>query len=310
MTVDDSIPNENDSFWTLMRPAFLNGFVGTLLGLVVAIIYVTTVQPYYIAKMIIAPAEDEGTSALVGTVSGQVGASSLLRGGLFGGAQIGPQMEQYLQLMVTPTVIAVADRKGGLSRRIFADDIDPATGQWKSQRDGLKAAVQRLVFGWVGRSYREQPNIDMLSKVLGEGLDIQIIKKGPLQAISFKSTDRDLALSVLLQLHLATDGILRDRARASTIAQVRQLDQRRAAAQVAEVRASLAELLAQQHKRLAIVESDLPYAVTVLQAPTTGADPDGPRVFGSLILGGLGGGVLGLLVYIWLWRRSLRALFA
>lgn len=309
-TNTDNAPERDDGIRSLVRSALIHGLVAGVLGVLAAFVYIIVTKPYYVARMIVAPAEEEGASSLAGSVSAQAGAGRLFGSSLLGGAQVGPQMEQYLQLMSSPVVIARADRTGSLSRRLFAGEIDPATGKWQTRRPGLKAVVQRVVFGLVGRTYREQPTPDMLVRVIGEKLQVEIIKKGPLQKVSFTSSDRALALGILQNMHLASDGIMKERARISATAQVSQLERRLADAQVAEVRSALADLLAQQQKRLAVVENDLPYAVKLVQDPVAEIDPSGPRVFGSLVLGGLAGGTLGMAMFLWKRRRTLRELYS
>lgn len=256
-------------------------------ALIVAVIYLKGQTPLYTASMLVMPAEQQTPQA-----GGGGGLGLQLLSGLGRGSN-DETFLRYLQTFGTTSFGERLETRHNLVRRVFAGQWDEATRRWRKPT-GVTASIRSGISGFFGLPSYADPSPTTLAAYLDSKIDDSQVGTSPIYRISFSHPDSGFAVELLDIVNREANATLREEAAAATRLKMASLQARIAATTESEHRAMLFSLLAEQQRRLMLLDPRLPYAAVVVDAPVASALPTSPRPLLSLALATL----LGLFVGI------------
>jgi len=276
------------SFILTLRTGWRWLLVGWAGGLALAVAALWLVTPAYTATMVIGPTARVGSAAMgarVPTLNGRDSAGVAEPGA---GDESLSDFARYLELFGSGPVADRLAADPAVLRALFAERWDAETERWRPQ-PGLFPTVKRALLAMVGREDWVEPDGDRVARALRDRLVVDMLRSGPMRRITFRHSDRTIAIELLGRIAAATDAHLRAEAARRSAAQIAHIKLRLGAVTVAEHRQALSDLLLDQERVAMMIGVDLPFAADMIQPPTAATLPDWPNPAVVIPLAGLVG---------------------
>jgi len=262
------------------------------LSVACAVYLVFTTSGLYTAKLVVQTAGQQSAGGLAGAL-GQLG-------GLVGlqGAAEDREFSQFQALLKSTLLAERLQRKYGLLQIMFPTQWDAANKRWIEPSGWSYELLARL------RQARNLPRwAPPSASDLAELIDKEVVIKKSLTSptiyeITYKSGDREFAISFLDMLHRETEAAMREERKARVIEQAKYLRSRIETTPTMDYRLALVQLLADQDKTLMLLESNLPFATIVIDPPNAALRPQGAGLGAYGFAGVVSGAVLGVLIVL------------
>lgn len=270
--------------WRRVWPWLLSGAAaGTLL----ALLLLRLVPPTYTAQMVVGPVGRSGPAAMgARSPAGAAPSRPLAESG--SGDELLSDFARYLELLTTVPVAGRLAADPAVMAPLFQEAWDAGRQVWRPP-PGLGARAGRLARRLAGQEDWAPPDAHDLARRLRRLLVLETIDGGPMRRIRLSHPDRGVALAVLVRLHAAADGLLREEAVRRIRAERDFLRRRLGEGTTAETHRLLSALLADQERLLLMLDLDLPFAADLVVPPTAPGLTDWPDPVRLLPLGTLAG---------------------
>lgn len=175
-------------------------------------------------------------------------------------------------------------------------------GQWH-----LKTSLRSTVKSLLCKVVLFPCNFDMTATRFADALSSRVAlspgANSDMLTLSMLSRDPQVAAEILLAIHEISDNIVREQELATARAFLASLESGAGRVSINEVRTALYEIMARQLQKVAVVESDIPYAADIVTGPLISLEPVRPAIFATLLASIATGLFLGLLWAVWLETR-------
>ncbi len=266
----------------------------TVLSVFIAAMVLRSLPPEHTASMVVGPIARTGASAMgarTPIASRSDMPASVLEFG--NGEETLSDFARFVELICSPVVAAQLMNDPSVLAHLFSERWDSATGRWHTP-GGLSGWLRALILGLAGQEDWSEPDPDILSRYLRRTVIVQSLGTNPMRRISFRDSDRAFAVNLLHRLTAAADAHLRAEAARRANAEIAFIRASLATAQSADSRKALVELLSDQERVAMIIGVDLPFAADPIEPPTASKQPDWPNPLIILPLAATVGGGLGL----------------
>lgn len=116
--------------------------------------------------------------------------------------------------------------------------------------------------------------------------------------IAFSHPDREFALTFLTRFYTGAEQLLREDETKQVEAQIAYVRAKLEETTIADYRASLVQVLAEQEKKMMALRSGLPYVANYIEPATVSDRPSRPAVLRNLVLGLIAGLVFGVILVL------------
>jgi hypothetical protein len=250
----------------------------------------------YVAKMLVAP-ESGSTST--------TGSGSRINAVLgIGVAQSGGAIDRMEVMIGSPTLAVRLQDKYGLLQRVFSSGWDPATKKWNPPTGETFDRSQRIrrFFGLPAWS---PPDLQSLAGYLAGAVTFDQRHGAGIVSVTVSHPDPEFALMLLRTVYSEADELLREQALVSSRERRNYIYEKLGEARLLDSRQALISILTSEERKAMLLESELPYAARIVEAPYVSTRPIEPnintKIAGPILLGiALGFGLVTLVV---LFRR-------
>ncbi len=274
--------------------------------------YMYIAKPQYTVTMIVGPspasanANGKAASAL-SSLSGATSALSGLLGTSTTPTQLAP-MDEFMQLIISPRVAQdMINKDPSILPTIFYKEWDAAKKEWHPP-PGPISMIGQIVYKIFGLPSYAPPTAQRLATYLSTALTITEVGSTAMQQISFTFVDPKFTVKFMSDLRASADAIVRKEAQDLADKQIDYLQQKLATTQQLDQRQMLLGLLQNQVMTRMSINSSLPYAAIMVQAPVATDLPTAPNPFTvitiALVVGFLTGVFLALLAAL-IWPQGL-----
>jgi uncharacterized protein involved in exopolysaccharide biosynthesis len=250
---------------------------GTIAAIFVLTFLILLIKPpLYTATIIVAPAPSSTAkgataSSALSSISGLIGGSTATTS-----TPLQP-IDEFMQLIISPRVAQkVIDADPTVLQKVFFKEWDPVTKQWHPPTD-VFSTFQRFVCDIFGLPSWSKPSAQRLATYLSTGLEISEVSTTPMQEISFTFKDPKFAVDLLQHLDRWGDAIVRDEAMMLADKQIDYLQKKLDQTTSIDYRQTLLSLLASQVTTRMTINSNLPYAASVVQPAVASDLPTSPN---------------------------------
>ncbi len=310
-----SLLRERASPWRPLALSLTSGWrlvaVCALGSLLLAAFALRGLPPEHTASMVVGPIARTGASAMGARTPVAMRADMPMSMLEFGnGDEMLSDFARFVELLSSPTVAARLMTEPGLLAHLFPERWDPATGRWHTP-GGLSGWLRGLILGLAGREDWSAPDVDIVSHHLRRAIVVQSLGTTPMRRISYRDSDRAFAVTLLHRLTAAADAHLRTEAARRANAEIGYIRAGLAAAQTADSRKALVELLGDQERVAMMIGVDLPFAADPIEPPSASNQPDWPNPLIILPLAAAVGAGLGLFLVFArrAWQEPVRRAF-
>ena len=271
--------------WLLLAAALAGGVLGAATGI--------GVKDKIAARMVL---QSAGRQSAAGAASAISQITSLV--GL-GGSREDREFSQFKAMMRSVALAERLQQKYGLMQVIFAATWDEQRKRWiepTTLRHRLGAKLRQLR----GLPRWTEPSIYDLAEQIEKQVEIDPVKYSSfIYEVTYRSDNAEFAVKFLDMLHKESEAALREEQRQRALEQVRYLRGRIETTPIVEYRLSLVQLMSDQDKTLMLLDSNLPFAVNVIDPPhIVRIDPPKPGLRAAIGGGiGLAAGALLVLIY-------------
>jgi uncharacterized protein involved in exopolysaccharide biosynthesis len=280
-------------FVQLLRVANRGKWLGAavaLIAVLVTIFIFRATEFKYRATITVAPAQQEaGLSRNLGGLASIAGVS-------LGRGQAVSPFALYLQMLHSHDIAETVHHDHPTMIRLFPDRWDVTVRAWHAPT-GLAADIARFVKAIVGNNLVRdaEPSVADVEMLLNEKLSVVENRRDSLAEISFANADPKFASEFVRSISHTADELLRIRGldRANRFGSY--LNRQLGIVQIAELRSSLAEALAEQEKQRMMALSGLAFAAEPIGGIALSARADEPKPALLLASGAIAAVVLGLL---------------
>lgn len=175
-------------------------------------------------------------------------------------------------------------------------------GQWR-----LKRSLRSTVKSALCKLFLFPCNYEMTATRIADKIDSEIglAPKADSDMLTFSTLAREpqAAADILLVLHGSSDKLVREQELATARTFLASLESSVERVSTSEVRVALYDIIARQLQKVAVVESDIPYAADVVTGPWISPEPVRPAILVILLASSVVGLFLGLLWAVWLETR-------
>lgn len=266
----------------------------TALAVGLVSVWMSMVEQQFTAEMTVAPA-GVNTGPNLGALSAVARFAGL-------GETTTEEVPKYIrfQQIISSTVLTERlQQRYQVMQRVFKDRWDPATRSWNAPSNPLDK-IKAVVNPWFGLPAWSDPSAKTLVEYLREEVAVSEVGDTAMLKFSYSHNDPEFALSLLAWLHAEADEILREEAREAAKRQVTYAGERLASISVSDYRAMMLSVLAEEEKKLLLIEASGPYAALIVDPPTVSDQPTFPRPIVFLLAAVIAGGALGtVLVFAW-----------
>jgi hypothetical protein len=273
--------------------------LSTLLGLLVAIVYLHLTTHRYRADIHVLAAEDS-SDGLAGVLSKVSSIAPIA--GLAGGAAKGATspFKLFLEAIYLPETSQRLAADVKVMRSVFPDLWDSEQGAWtleaplrRTVADGMRNLVGAPVQPW------RAPDARDLQRFIAGKVVVDEDSKRAIVTISFEHRDPDFAAGFLSALYRTVDDDLRRRTLDRSTRNAAYLAAKLQTVSVLEQKMALATLLSDEEKKIMLASSGAPYAAQLFGQPTVTSGPISPNPLFVLLTGLLGGLLVGVLAALW-----------
>ncbi|MEI6559251.1 MAG: hypothetical protein WCO00_12670 [Rhodospirillaceae bacterium] len=259
-----------------------------------AILALRALPPEHTASMVVGPIARTGASAMGARAPVAMRADMPLSVLEFGnGDEMLSDFARFVELLTSPAVAARLMIEPGLLPRLFPERWDAAGGRWHTP-GGLAGGLRGLLLALAGREDWSVPDSDLVAQHLRRAIIVQSLGSTPMRRISYRDSDRGFAVRLLERLTAAADAQLREEAARRASAEIGYIRARLAAAQAADARKALVELLGDQERVAMMIGVDLPFAADPIEPASASHQADWPNPLIVLPLAATAGAGLGL----------------
>ena len=308
--IGDSPSAETEDVWKVvlafvmlhLRPILIGAAVGMLL----ATVYAHFAPRIYSVTLTVTPTATNTNSSLrsLGTLSSMFGISNPLTN------RTDP-FDYYVSGFTSYVAAERLARDQTLMHRLFYLEWSDETHSWHPHETPVHFVLHNVaaLVGVPVRSW-SPPDAMRLQEFIKKNVSVDSDKKTRITTISMRSDDPQLASRLLIELHNAIDGYLRDRTMKRATQYINYINSELQKVTVAEYRQALIDTASEQEKLRMAASSNLPFVAEPFGGPEVSAKPVFPNVpllwaLGA-ILGMLVGALLGHLVHLGLlppWHR-------
>jgi len=278
---------------TAIRTNWPAAIAGVILGALLTVAAFHLVQFKYETELVVAPAQQD-----TGLSKNLAGLASIAGVSLPKGQAVSP-FALYLELLRGTTIAAAVQKDEELLIRLFPGRFDLETRTWR-RAPGFVPSLARSVTSVLGLGYEwpEKPTVAEVQRYLGRNLAIAENRRDSIARLNFASTDRDLAATLIMKVHSAADGQMRQKSLERANAYIAYLNEQIATVQIAELRLALSDTLADQEKQRMSAMSGLPFAADPVGGISVSARPTRPSPVVLLAAGAAGSLFAGALLAI------------
>lgn len=257
-------------------------------------------SPMYTIRMVVAPA---GTQALAGNRQQGAVSKGLAAFGIPISSRNDAEMERFLQFMKSGRLAGRLQEKFGLLQTIWKGNWDAERNEWIPPQYGFVSSLKNRVTEAFGLPTWTPPTVVTLAGYLGS-IDNQILE-GDMRAITLTHGDPDFGVWLLTSVFAETDRMMREETVNWTAHKLEYLHEKFESVAIQEYRQALLSLIAAEERHMMLLQSDLPFKVTMIDEPYSSPLPTSPKPVQSLILSLIGGLIIG--VALALFVDSMRA---
>lgn len=268
----------------------------TTLGIILALVAARQMTHVYVATMVVRPAED----TLVDSGSQREGSAFLDLAGI----NTGPEKNEglFLHLLTDPLLIEWLDRESEFIKFLYRDMWDETQQRWRNPT-GLLPLVKRVVRHLAGMPVIWSPEPGMAANEIGDALSIERNKDNGVYIISLHDPSPKRAEIILQRLFDGAEAILRSKAKEKSEARLQYLRAKLSETNVIEHQRVLQGLLAQEERKMMLINLNEGVAVELLSPPRASALPNKPKLTLMLVLGIVFGLGVGTLLALWKYRN-------
>ena len=268
-----------------------------LLFVMLALFFLWHATPLYSVTMVIGPTSATGAAAMGARAPEET--------------YISPSMAEhaanenlsdyarYQQLLTSyDAAMRLANDTPSLMQSLFQNEWDAKNNRWAfplSPRS-LLAELQARAVGGAGW---HAPDAERLQSYLKTNLLVTPVAGSPMRRLTLRHADKGIAVNMLWGLHKAADSILREEASRRSDAIITYINTQLQSVTIAEHRAALTRLLAEQERTRLLISVDLPYAADLIEPPRAGSNPVWPNAMLFLSFAVLAGFVTASLLIVY-----------
>jgi hypothetical protein len=261
-----------------------------------ALVFVHLQAPLYTATAIVAPQETNQNAM-------QSGSSALQALSSLSGLDVGKGggMDEFVQLLDTPSVAALMQRRDGVLQKLFPASWDPQANRWRKP-EGIRAGIKSALNWLLGLPPPTDPDAFTLAGYVSKNVIVNKIRSSNLTSLEYSSRTPGFSVSFLTAVCNAADSSMREAAKRRAAWNVRFLQEKLEVVQSAELKTALINLLEQQEKALMLASSGDTYAFRFVQPPLASNSPTWPaafRIFAVAIMAAISFGTILVLYLFW-----------
>lgn len=228
-------------------------FLGAVIGLVCAVIFLSILTPRHTATMVIAPAERAGGTDIRALFpENSEFAIKYLKGSIADGPST--DFMRFKQMLLGPTVA-----------KKLMEEPDLHVVQ------GVKNSKRMLFFG--GPTVRTP---EQLSAYLKSNVKIEPVPDSPMIKMVFLHPDSQFAVNLLKSIYHATDDIIKADIKEQAVRRHTFFSKAMITETNPEDKKNIVALLREQDNIIRMLALDEPFAATIVEPASTGVDPDWP----------------------------------
>jgi uncharacterized protein involved in exopolysaccharide biosynthesis len=272
----------------------------TVVGLLLALVYLAATPARYTATMILGAAQKSESQSLSQSLSGLALPSFLNLGSL-------GQNTQFTEFRYKALGVAVSrrlDERYGVTRKLFPDQWDPAKQSWKPP-SGVTHWAARFLRQLVGRPPWLAPSEQAVSEYLRSKVKFSQLEQTGLWRLSYADRNARFARELLTQIVDETDSEIRreDKVQLSAIEKALNAELERVVA--TDQRQALIAALLSTKRQLVLIDTAPHYAAKIVDAASTPDAPNSPGIGGTLLLGLVAGLAAGFMIVLLIIHRSI-----
>jgi hypothetical protein len=267
-----------------------------LVVVVVSVLYggysLTSFEPVYRAKMIVAPfGGDAGLQLPAGVGAIMSGAGVNL------GGKESTKFEQFRILLSSVVLAQRLDAKYGYVRRIFGGYWDEDSKSWIPPT-GFRVDLDEFFRGFIKVPKWSPPMTEDLADYIRGSINLQRLANSEIYEISYVSADQEFAVEFLSQVYSEAEEYLKGREVDKVERQIEYVRQKIEQTTVADYRLSLLTVLAGQEKRMMSLSVDLPYLAEYIQPPVASDRQTRPKIMTTLAISAIAGFAIGVVAVL------------
>lgn len=230
----------------------------------------------YVARMVVLPESGGGLSG------GQAG--GVLSGlGLQLGANTPTTFDRLKVVTGSLELAEVLQKKYGLMQELFAGAWDSETKSWK-RPTGEAFERQQRIQAFFGLPLWSPPSLETLARTVGGSVVIRKDKDTVFWEVRVAGGDPKAALRLLTLAYSEADELLRQQDRIESAQRRRYLESQLTGVVNIDIRQALVGLMSSEQRRAMMLESNLPYAARVIQAPYVSELPEPKNMRATIAL--------------------------
>jgi hypothetical protein len=288
-------PDEGDSFdirfllFATLRGMWLIAIFGVI-GVALGVRSLMNFGPTYEAAMVVSSGEQGGGNSL---------SSALTSAGARLGIDLSTDSASattFDRLRITLGSISLArllDEKYGMVRRLWGGSWDEAKQEWIKPVPGRFEMSQELRARLHLPTW-SAPTVESLASHLQGAVRVSKMTDPPFYKITYRSNDPAMALWLLQTVYREADDLLRAQDRAQAIERKAYVEDRLRTTVNLEGRSMFTNMLANEERRLMLLDTDTPYAAQIIDPAFVSSQPSTPdpvRDFGIVVVGWILAGV-------------------
>lgn len=265
--------------------------VGCLLGLSLAVIGALSLSPKFEAKMTVS-SSPSALGSDTGTGGVGSGLASLAGFNLSASAQVTP-FQEFILTLHSAQLAQRLSANSTFMKMAFPSSWDSERQQWR-KRPGHFDAIN----SFFGFHNDQRVGVDDIQAVLQHNLKVETEKDSSAVVLSYRSQSPSVSFSILKIVTDEADQIVRKASFARSSEQARFITERLSRITNADHRQVLVTLLSEYERKALLSQSELPFAIKIIDPPFAPLNPISPRPITLLIAGGIAGILASSLIII------------
>jgi uncharacterized protein involved in exopolysaccharide biosynthesis len=253
-------------------------------GLLIAFVLLVNTPPQYEAMVTLVPTRANqyagngggSGSSIVGSIAGQFLG--------MGNDKDTQSTGQFVELMQSPFIVGLIDRRDHIIQHIFASQWNGDTKQW-AKPAGLTVDIKNAIKSMLHRPLWVAPGAYDASAQLALRTTVDISPQTGMVHLTFRDKDPAYAAFLLNAMYAATDGLLRERAKQRSDEHIAYIQRQLSSVNNAENRQSLATLLTAELGQQLLINSNAPFVLEKLGPTIVSPTPVSPKIFVYIVAG-------------------------
>lgn len=260
-------------------------------GLVLSLVWARATTPVYTASMVVAATDSQTDFLSSGRFN--FGSSRIGLGlGLGGEEQVTP-FQRFIVTLTSITVAGQLEARHSVLHEIYKDAWNKKSNRWERPR-ALGTSLIHALGRAAGLKGWRSPSVQTLADHLVEEITVSRVGDSGMKRVSYSHPDPEFASKLLAWLHNEADKVVRREMEERAAGQIKYLQTKLESVTVADHRKALIDLLAQQERKMMMIQVDLPLTAQLVEPPVAPEAPSWPRPFLMVGLGGVAGLLTGL----------------